>query len=251
MIRIAAAGDVHFDRGSAGRISRYLDALSERADVLVLAGDLTQTGHFEEGKVLAQDLSKSPVPVIAVLGNHDYHHDHQDRIRDALEDADVHVLERESAIFQVRNSSLGIVGLKGFGGGFAGACASEFGEPEMKAFIRHTREHAHDLRDGLRALQTDYKVALLHYSPIADTLLGERREIYPFLGSYYLAEAIDQGGADIAFHGHAHKGVEKGYTPGGIPVRNVAQPVIRHVFNIYSLNKEGIESHPGLEHFTP
>ncbi|MEW6055058.1 MAG: metallophosphoesterase [Bdellovibrionota bacterium] len=246
MIRIAAAGDVHFDRNSAGRLRKYLKLLEGRADVLLLAGDLTQTGHSAEGEVLASDLYDCPIPVVAVLGNHDYHLDHESYICESLKNAGVHVLEKENLQLSLQGCTVGIVGLKGFGGGFVGASGSDFGEPEMKAFIRHTKGHAKVLREHLEALNTDYKIVLMHYSPIEDTLHGEKREIYPFLGSYLLGEAIDAVGADIVFHGHAHRGVERGETPGGVPVRNVAQHVIRHVFNIYTLNKEGIVTHSSL-----
>jgi len=247
VIRIAAVGDVHFDRASQGRLKRHLPQLEGKADLLLLAGDLTQVGHVEEALVLAEDLRVSPVPVVAVLGNHDFHLDQDQAIRMVLQDAGVAVLERECTLIEVGGASIGVVGLKGFGGGFIGACGSDFGEPEMKSFIRHTKGQAQFLKEALCELEADYKIALLHYSPIAETLLGEKREIYPFLGSYLLGEAIDEGGADIAFHGHAHRGVEKGVTLGGVPVRNVAQHVIRHVFNVYTLNKEeGLLGHWGM-----
>lgn len=246
MIRIAAVGDVHFDRKSRGRLSGHFDHLEGKADVLLLAGDLTQTGHVEEGRVLCADLAECPVPVVAVLGNHDYHVDQSTEIISMLAHVGVTVLEKGVARLEIGEKTVGVVGLKGFGGGFVGACATDFGEPEMKVFIRHTKSQAQFLRSGLQQLDTDYKIALLHYAPVPDTLHGEKKEIFPFLGSYLLGEAIDDGGADIAFHGHAHAGVERGETPGGIPVRNVAQPVIRHVFNIYTLNKEGIVHHAGL-----
>lgn len=247
MIRIAAVGDVHFDRASRGRLSSHLSLLKGRADLLLIAGDLTQTGHIEEGRILARDLSSCPVPVIAVLGNHDYHMEQEKELCDALAEAGVQVLEREVAEFDIHGESVGIVGLKGFGGGFVGACASDFGEPEMKIFIRHTKAQSEFIVEALRNLNTDYRVVLLHYSPIADTLHGERREIYPFLGSYLLGEGIDEGSCHIVFHGHAHRGVERGETPGGVPVRNVAQHVIRHVFNIYSLHREGEDVHAAME----
>jgi Icc-related predicted phosphoesterase len=123
--------------------------------------------------------------------------------------------------------------MKGFGGGFFGACVTEFGEPETKAFAHFARLQSEILSQELSKLDTDYRFVVLHFSPIEATLLGEKREIYPFLGSYLLAEAIDCHGADAVFHGHAHMGSERGFTPGGIPVRNVAQPVIRHAYNIY------------------
>lgn len=238
MIRIAAAGDVHFDRKSHDRLSQHFDGLSEKADVFLLAGDLTQTGHPEEMQVLADDLRKCPVPVITVLGNHDYHMDKVPEVTKILQDAGVTVLERSSIILNISGCTVGVAGAKGFGGGFVGACGGDFGEPEMKAFMRHSKKEARELEHVIKEMQVDYKIALLHYSPTAQTLLGEKKEIYPFLGCYYLAEAVDYGQADICFHGHAHAGFEKGETPGKIPVRNVAQPVIRHAFNIYTLNKK-------------
>lgn len=246
MIRIAAAGDIHFDRRSAGRLNRHWSLLEGSADILLLAGDLTQVGHVDEARVLASELSNCPVPVVGVFGNHDYHMDQNDQIRECLQESGVVLLEREVVTLAAGDASVGIVGMKGFGGGFIGACGSDFGEPEMKSFIRHTKVLAGELRDSLENLETDYKIALLHYAPIPDTLFGEKKEIYPFLGSYLLGEAIDQAGADIVFHGHAHRGVERGETAGGVPVRNVAQHVIRHAFNIYTLNKEGIVAYHGL-----
>jgi Icc-related predicted phosphoesterase len=237
MIRIAAAGDVHFDRKSHNRFAQHFNNLQDRADVLLLAGDLTQTGHPEEMQVLADDLMKCPIPIVAVLGNHDYHLDQVETVTKILQDANVTVLERSHTILNINNFRVGIAGAKGFGGGFVGACGSDFGEPEMKAFMRHSRNEARELEAVIKSMDVDYKIVLLHYSPTAQTLYGEKKEIYPFLGCYYLAEAVDYGKADIAFHGHAHAGVEKGETPGKVPVRNVAQPVIRHAFNIYTLEK--------------
>jgi Icc-related predicted phosphoesterase len=134
-----------------------------------------------------------------------------------------------------------VAGGKGFGGGFAGRCASDFGEPEMKAFVGYTKSFAARLRDSLQSLDdADVRVSLTHYSPVKDTLAGEPPEIYPFLGSYLLAEAIDQSDVDLAVHGHAHKGTEKGVTPGGVRVRNVALPVIQQAYAVYRLpRKEG------------
>ncbi len=234
-VRVAAVADIHFGTDSAGRLRPYLEELSERADLLVIAGDVTTCGGRDEARVLAADLRGADVPVLAVLGNHDYHGGHEEEVRAILEGAGVQVLEGESTIVQVNGSRVGVAGIKGFGGGFAGACGAEFGEPEMKAFIRHTRSVAEQLEDTLRTLDADVRVALLHYAPVKGTLLGERLEIYPFLGSYLLAEAVDRGGADLVFHGHAHRGVEKGITPGGIHVRNVALPVIRRAYNVYAL----------------
>jgi Icc-related predicted phosphoesterase len=145
------------------------------------------------------------------------------------------VLEGSSIVLRVAGRRVGIAGTKGFGGGFAGACGTHFGEPEMKAFIHHTQTIAHRLHRELSQLDADVKIALLHYSPIPETLEGERREIYPFLGSYLLAEAIDAAGADLVLHGHAHAGCEVGATPKGIPVRNVARPVLGQPYKVYCL----------------
>lgn len=238
MIRIAAAGDVHFDRKSHNRLAEHFKGMEDKADFLLLAGDLTQTGHPEEMKVLAEDLRKCPVPVIAVLGNHDYHVDQVEHVTRILNEAGVTVLEGNSIILTINDQKVGIAGSKGFGGGFVGACGSDFGEHEMKVFMRHSKNQARILENAIKDMDVDYRIALLHYSPTAQTLAGEKKEIYPFLGSYYLAEAVDYGKADICFHGHAHAGIERGETPGGCPVRNVAQPVIRHAFNIYNLERK-------------
>ena len=235
MIRIAAVGDIHFGEDSAGTLRAQFESLADHADILLVAGDLTKCGARQEGAVIARELMELPVPVVTVLGNHDYHSDEHDILRRALEDTGTTVLEGETAIVDVDGGRIGIAGTKGFGGGFAGACGTDFGEPEMKAFIHHTMSLAEGLEHSLRSLDAcDVRIALLHYSPVRDTLAGERAEIFPFLGSYLLAEAVDRAGADVAIHGHAHAGVEKGVTPGGVLVRNVAQPVIKHAYNVYT-----------------
>jgi Icc-related predicted phosphoesterase len=234
MIRVAAVGDLHYDRNSSGRLRAYFESLGEKADLLLVAGDLTQAGTVEEARALADDLAHCPVPVFSVLGNHDYHSDQQEQIREELRSRGVEPLEGDARVIRVRDRTVAIVGLKGFGGGFGGACCTEFGEPETKAFARIARTQAARLREALESVEADFKFVLLHYAPVDATLLGEKREIYPFLGSYLLAEAIDAVGADCVFHGHAHHGTERGMTSGGVPVRNVAQMVIRHAYNVYT-----------------
>jgi Icc-related predicted phosphoesterase len=211
----------------------YFETLDDKADLLLIAGDLTQSGAIEEAEALAADLEAASVPVVIVLGNHDYHKNQDGLMLELFRARGFIALEGQSARFQVRGRSVGIVGMKGFGGGFFGACVTEFGEPETKEFARHARETAEILSRELAMLDTEYRFVLLHFAPIEATLLGEKKEIYPFLGSYLLSEAIDTHGADAVFHGHAHMGTERGFTPGGVPVRNVAQPVIRHAYNIY------------------
>ena len=235
MIRIAAVGDLHFGRDSAGTMQLAFEELSSQADMLLLAGDFTRHGDPAEAEVFARELSAVSVDTVAVLGNHDYHRDAQSSIRRILEGAGVRVLEGEATVVEVDGGRVAVAGTKGFGGGFAGACATEFGEPEMKAFVRHTNELSTRLETALASVEAELRVALLHYSPVEATLVGERLEIYPFLGSYLLAEAVDRAGADLVVHGHAHVGAEKGMTPGGVPVRNVAQPVIKHAYHVYCL----------------
>jgi Icc-related predicted phosphoesterase len=235
VIRIAAVGDVHLGPDARGRFRPALERLPEHADALLLAGDLTRHGNLEEAAVVAEEFGGLAVPVVAVLGNHDYHCDQPEEITALLREAGIRVLEGESTVLDIDGGTLGVAGVKGFGGGFAGKCGSAFGEPEMKAFIRHTEDRADRLRRSLAALHTDLVVALTHYSPVADTLRGEPPEIFPFLGSYLLAEAIDGTHTDLAVHGHAHFGTEQGTTPGGVRVRNVAQPVIHRAYAVYCL----------------
>jgi Icc-related predicted phosphoesterase len=235
VIRVAAVGDVHAGVDDAGRFRPHFEHREDNADALLLAGDLTRCGDPLEAKVLAGELADLRVPVLAVLGNHDYHAGKRDGVAAELEDAGVRVLEGDAAIVDIDGQRLGVAGVKGFGGGFAGACGTEFGEDEMKAFIAHARETADRLEAALGSLDADWTVALMHYSPVEETLRGERCEIYPFLGSYRLAEAVDRVGADLVVHGHAHGGTEKGTTPAGHYVRNVAQPVIRRAYAVYCL----------------
>ncbi|MDQ4124777.1 MAG: metallophosphoesterase [Actinomycetota bacterium] len=239
MIRVAAAGDVHFGEDSAGTLQPHLEEVADCADLLVLAGDLTRHGSADEAAVLAKELSGLPLPMFTVLGNHDYHGDQHREITQVMEEHGIRVLEGDGEVVTVGGKRVGVAGIKGFGGGFAGACGTEFGEPEMKSFIRHTKRTSARLEGALGALDADVKVCVLHYSPVEETLRGERLEIYPFLGSYLLAEAVDRGGADIVFHGHAHAGSEKGVTPGGVRVRNVAQPVLGKAFKAYCLGDDG------------
>ncbi|MGH2813002.1 MAG: metallophosphoesterase family protein [Actinomycetota bacterium] len=240
MITVAAAADLHYGLDSTGVITPFLEDIKAHADLLLLAGDMTMYGDPAEAKVLAEEIGGFDLPVVAVLGNHDYHQGLQDAIRGILEGAGVQVIEGESAFVEVDGAEVAVAGVKGFCGGFAGACAAEFGEAEMRGFVAHSRQCAESLEHALASAQGQVKVALLHYSPVEETLRGERLEIYPFLGSYLLAEAIDRAGADVVFHGHAHAGAERGVTPGGIPVRNVAQPVIGHPYGLFRFGAGGL-----------
>jgi Icc-related predicted phosphoesterase len=243
VIRVAAFGDCHFAADAAGTMRPALALLDDDADVLLLAGDLTRIGEPAEASALAGELVDVTIPIVAVLGNHDFHTDQEERVADVLVDAGVHVLDGDAVVLDTPGGSLGVAGVKGFGTGFPGAMCSDFGEPEMKAFVRHSHSAASRLQSALASVQSaDARVALTHYAPVEDTLRGERLEIFPFMGSYHLAEAIDSAGADLAVHGHAHGGTEKGTTPGGVPVRNVAQPVIRSAYRVYCLGEDGVEA---------
>lgn len=237
MIRVAAVGDVHLGPDVRGRIRPHLDGIARHADVLLLAGDLTQHGTLREAEIVAAEFEGLGIPVVAVLGNHDYQCDQEDEITALLAAGGITMLEGTGVVLDLPGGRLGIGGSKGFGGGFPGLGATEFGEPEMKAFVRYSRQLGHALGAALRGLDADIRVALTHYSPVAGTLKGEPPEIYPFLGSYFLAEATDSAGASMHIHGHAHAGTERGNTPGGAPVRNVALPVLRRAYAMYVLGQ--------------
>jgi Icc-related predicted phosphoesterase len=238
MIRVAAVGDVHLGPDLVGRHRAGLEDLDEHADVLLLAGDLTRHGTIDEAQIVADEYRDLPVPVVAVLGNHDYHSDRPGEVTELLRGAGLIVLEGEGVVLDLPPGRLGVAGAKGFGLGFAGRSASDFGEPEMKDFSRTGRRSGEVLADALADVATqapDFTVALTHYAPVDDTLVGEPPEIWAFLGNYLLGKAIDDCGADLAVHGHAHAGTERGITEAGVRVRNVAQPVIRAAYAVYEV----------------
>jgi Icc-related predicted phosphoesterase len=238
MTCVAAVGDIHLDRDLAGHLRPALETAARQADLLLVAGDLTRHGTINEAHVVAEELADLAIPVICVLGNHDFHNDQQNAVRDILERRGIVVLEGETFTTEVGGVTVGVAGAKGFGVGFAGRCASDFGEPEMKAFTRYAKATAQSLRKALENLDADVRIAMTHYAPVEDTLRGEPPEIWPFLGSYLLAEAADAIGADLYVHGHAHAGTEQGMTAGGISVRNVAQPVLRRPYALYRVGDE-------------
>ena len=247
MIRVAAVGDLHIGTEARGHFRPAFTGLAGTADLLLIAGDLTRRGTREEALAVRDELTGLGIPVVTVLGNHDYESDMQHEIAAILTDAGIVVLEGTSSVLEIGGVRVGVAGTKGFGGGFTGSSGAEFGEQEMKAFIRHGRMHAERLGAALEALEADVRIALLHYAPVRETLRGEPPEIFPFLGSFLLGEAVDRAGADLVLHGHAHAGVEKGVTPGGIHVRNVAHPVIRHAYGLYTLEPKPRAARPEPE----
>ena len=241
MIRIAAVGDVHVDSDVLGHYRPALEQLPYVADMLLVAGDLTRHGTVAEAQCFATEFGGLDVPVVVVLGNHDHQSDLQSRVTEVLTESDITVLEGDATVLQIREHRLGIAGVKGFGGGFAGACASNFGEREMKDFVGTTEVIADRLAAALQSVRADALVALTHYAPVPETLVGEPLEIYPFLGCYQLGKAIDAAPTALALHGHAHHGSERGRTPGGVPVRNVAHPVIKQAYNVYQLLSDQVD----------
>ena len=222
-MRVAFAADVHARVDDADRIRGLFGDVAARADALVLPGDLTDHGRPEEAEALARGLDGVGVPVVAVLGNHDHECGAVEDVCGILEDAGVRCLQGTST----RVGDVAFVGVKGFGGGFEDRIIRGFGEDALKAFVRASVAEAEALRNALHAADAPMKVAVTHYSPIEETVLGEPPEIRPFLGTTRLAAAIDEAGAVLAVHGHAHHGALEGRTRGGVPVWNVAMPVLR------------------------
>ena len=223
-VRLAAIGDLHV-RENGGESYRDLFAeISGAADILVLAGDLTDLGKTGEAERLAEDLRACTIPAVGVLGNHDYEAGQPEAVVDILRQAGVTILDDQSIVIE----GIGFAGVKGFIGGFGRGELDAFGEAAIKTFVDESRNEARKLEHQLRTLRTERSVAILHYSPIAGTVEGEPPEIFPFLGSSRLANAIDRfDNVKAVFHGHAHRGAFRGETPGGVPVFNCAQFVVR------------------------
>ena len=225
-IRIAAVGDLHTRQGDKGRWVQLFSQVSGEADVLLICGDLTDTGDEEEATTLAEELKACKIPVLAVLGNHDHEKSRQKLIRQIMQQAGVCVLDGESVVIK----NVGFAGVKGFGGGFDEHMLSMFGESAMKAFVQEAVDEALHLDRAISQLsqqQADMKiVAMMHYSPIKSTIIGEPEVIYPFLGSSRLAAPFSNRKVAVAFHGHALVGTLDGYTSEGVKVYNVALPVL-------------------------
>jgi Icc-related predicted phosphoesterase len=224
VVRVAAIGDVHCSQACRGALQPILTQVAASADILALCGDLTNHGLPDEAHTLVHELSSlGSIPVVAVLGNHDHEAGAVKDLLRMLESAGVRCLDRGSCVID----GVGFAGAKGFGGGFGDRIVKGFGEDSLKAFVSESVIEAEGLRAALRGLDAERKVALLHYSPTRDTILGEPAEIHPFLGTTRLSQAVDEGGAVVAIHGHAHRGSLYGKTDGGVPVWNVSLPVLR------------------------
>lgn len=225
--RIAAIGDIHVRSNDKGKWAEFFRDISKNADILLIAGDLTDTGDEAEAQVLSDELKNCNIPVAAVLGNHDHEKGRQKLIRQIVQNENVHILDGEIVVID----DVGIAGIKGFGGGFDNHMLSMFGEEGMKNYVKESVNEELRLDRALNRLDQEYenlkKLVLMHYAPIKNTIIGEPEQIYPFLGCSRLAEPLNRQEIVAVFHGHAHKGVLEGETQNGLKVYNVARPILQ------------------------
>ncbi len=235
MIRIAAAGDLHASEATREELSAAFARVEHEADLVLLAGDLTARGAVEEARVLAGACRSVSIPLYAVLGNHDVHLGHGEQVAETLSSAGVHVLQREHAVCRLDGLEVGIVGTKGFVGGFPGSSLLDFGEPSLRRVYAETGEEVAAIERGLRAVaHCPLRIVLLHYAPVVETLRGEPLGIQTFLGSSRLAAPIAASPPQLVLHGHAHAGSFEGRI-GQVPVYNVAVHVTGRDFSVFEL----------------
>jgi Icc-related predicted phosphoesterase len=226
-VRLAAIGDLHFSRASlAGSLQPLFAQIAETADILVLAGDLTDYGLADEARAFCRELTAAKLPTVAVLGNHDYESNQQDEIVKVLKDAGVTVLDGETTEIH----GIGFAGIKGFAGGFGRRALGPWGEEIIKRFVHEAVNEALKLESALARLRNDRTVAILHYAPIQGTVEGEPRDIYPFLGCSRLEDPLTRFPVSAVFHGHAHHGAPEGRTRTNVPVFNVSASLMREMF---------------------
>lgn len=225
-IRLAAVGDLHCTRTSAGQLRPLFQQAADMADILLLCGDLTDYGLPEEAHVLAEELHVARIPMVAVLGNHDFESGKQDEVQKILTEAGVKILDGEACEIH----GLGIAGAKGFAGGYGRGTLGPWGESITKLFVNEAIQEALKLESALAKLRTEQRIAMLHYSPIEATVQGEPMEIFPFLGTSRLEEPLIRYPVHAVFHGHAHRGYPEGRTANNIPVYNVARPLLQRSF---------------------
>ncbi len=229
--RIAAMGDLHVKEHGSVSYKDLFAEISQEADILVLTGDLTDLGKPAEAELLAADLRSCSIPIVGVLGNHDYECGHVDEVKAIIKDAGVHLLEGSA----IEINGVGFAGVKGFAGGFGRYMLGSFGEPAIKAMVAESVEETMRLENALRQVRSERAMVVLHYAPIQQTVEGEPPEIFPFLGSSRLAETIDRFPVKAVVHGHAHRGTYEGRTPGGAPVYNVASHIEKPTGKAYAL----------------
>ena len=235
-LRVAAAGDVHCRESRRDEVEAAFAEVDGRADLILLAGDLTSHGTPEEAEVLASAAARVEAPVVAVLGNHDWHADRSAEITAVLERAGVQVLDRSSTVLELRGVEVGVVGTKGFVGGFPGSYLPDFGEPLLRRVYAESLAEAQAIDAGLRAVEMcPVRILMLHYSPTESTLEGEPPGIWTFLGTDRMAAPIAEHAPDLVVHGHAHAGRFEGRV-GEVPVFNVSVPVIERDFWLFELS---------------
>jgi Icc-related predicted phosphoesterase len=245
MVRIAAAGDVHASEATRARIEEAFAGVEHDADLILLAGDLTTHGEPEQAKVLADACRVLEIPVCAVLGNHDLHSGYGDEISAVCAEAGIHMLDRSSTVCEFGGGEVGIVGTKGFIGGFTGSALSDFGEPVLRRCYAETTAEVEAIHRGLQEVaHCPVRIVLLHYSPTADTLLGEPEGIWTYLGCDRLATPIAEHRPDVVLHGHAHAGSFEGAI-GTVPVYNVAVHVTGRDFYVFDLEGHKVEVEAG------
>jgi Icc-related predicted phosphoesterase len=226
-VRLAALGDIHCGKTSQGAFQEMFHQITEAADVLAICGDLTDYGLPEEARVLAREITSGlRIPAIAVLGNHDYESGKQAEVTQILCDAGVHMLDGDA--FEV--GGVAFAGVRGFGGGFGRHALAAWGEETIKRFVHEALDEALKLESALARLRAPHRIAVLHYSPIRETVEGEPPEIFAFLGSSRLEEPLLRYPVNAVFHGHAHRGQARGKLRDGTPVYNVSLPVLRQAF---------------------
>jgi Icc-related predicted phosphoesterase len=225
-VRIAALADIHYKKTPEESFQPIFVEISKKADVLLLCGDLTDYGLPEEAELVVKDLATVSIPVLAVLGNHDYESGREGEVRDVLAKGNVKVLDGESAIV----AGVGFAGAKGFCGGFGRRMLEPWGELAIKNFVKESIDETLKLETALARLRTERRIVLLHYAPIEATVEGEPLEIFAYMGSGRLEDPINRYGADAVFHGHAHRGAAEGTTTKGTPVFNVSVSLLRRQF---------------------
>jgi uncharacterized protein len=238
IVRIAAAGDLHCREPHRAEVAAAFRRCAGEIDLFLLAGDITTHGEIAEAEILAAAVAEVEVPVFCVLGNHDWHLGHQGEIAAVLSESGVQVLDRSAAVCEARGVEIGVVGAKGFVGGFSPTILPDFGEPSLRAVYAETTAEVQGLDQGLRHVATcPLRIVVLHYAPVEETLEGEPREIHAFLGSDRLAAPIREHAPDLVVHGHAHSGRLEGRI-GPVPVYNVSVPVIKRDFWTIELEVE-------------